>query len=221
MNSRAIPMDLEPELSERDFVIGFAKNPPTYFDDRHNDNRYNSDVWKHFRMIRCTETQLPVKDWYMCTEPGCPSPFLKCIVGNGNSKLRRYLDSHQKLKPYTLSSSMLSEILSAASGLGAKYGKIDADTFKQMMPPSSMESWTRFMENVENHLNQQNTTTSKSMSHSQDHEKQSIECFKEPNNPSCHENIIGNTSANTKTSLQIAINLSNNATTRFDLRSKS
>lgn len=143
------------ELSESDLLIGFAKSPPIYFEEAHTDNKHTSGVWAHFNIIRRVETQSQVEDWYKCTIPGCSSPFQKCSVANGNAKLRRHINCHQNTKPYTLTSSVLSEMLAAVSGLGKKYGEIRAEVFQQLMPLSSVESWPNFVERVEQKLNGQ------------------------------------------------------------------
>lgn len=211
-------MDGAIKLSERDFFIGFAKNPPTYFDDAPDDNKLNSDVWKNLRIIRHTETKLKVKDWYKCTELGCPSPFLECSVSNGNAKLRRHMDSHKKMKPYTLSSSNLCEAFSAISGLGAKYGKISTDVLNQFMPPSSTENWTIFLEKVECHLNCQSTTTLENTNRPITDE-QSIVSNTKPSCSGSHENRIE--MANKTNSFQFAMTMSTDAMARINIRSKS
>lgn len=214
--------DEKSKLTAADLVIGFARTPPTYFDDLPEGNRYISDVWEYFRIIRHTESKLPVADWFKCNIPGCTSPFVPCVLAKGNAKLTRHLkDDHKKMKPYTLPVSELTNLLSAISGLGERYGKIDADVFQQLMPPLSTESWNGFLENVEHHLNQRNCGDDP-MNRSQEREGHLLTVDGKESSALDHlknkESKMGSTSTNL---IQLAINLTTDSMARIDLRSKS
>lgn len=223
MNSKPKAADTDDEAMVQEFVIGFAKTPPKYFDEPQTGSSYHSGVWDHFHAIRKTETKSIVGDWFKCTIPGCLKPFVKCIVGKGNAKLRRHVDLHQKAKTYTLSSTALSQMLSAVSGLGAKYGEIGAEDFQRLLPPSSTENWTDFVKNVDQNCSQK--TIPMDVSRTQGLEGPSLVSNKELtmlNHVESQEVPIslGSTSSKNANSIQVAINLSTDAMSRIDLRSK-
>lgn len=210
------------KLTERDFVVGFARTPPTYFDDSPEGNKYSSDVWEYFRIIRHTESRRQVPDWFKCNIPGCSSPFVACVLAKGNAKLTRHLkDDHKKVKPFTMPVTELVHLLSAISGLGARYGKVSEDVFQQLMPPTSPENWNAFLENVKQHLDQQKCGDDDPMNCSQKNDGKLVVHGKEPSKLhdfKTEESRMGSTSTNL---IQLALNLSIDSMARIDLRSKN
>lgn len=130
------------DVSENDLRIGFAKTPPTFFSEPNTAAKLRSEEWQYFHTIRSLTGAL-VENWYMCQFPGCPLPFLACDVSNGghNTMKRHRAQKHAFVQTYKLTSADLYEALSAASDLGAKYGKVSSKCFRNNVPPPN-ENWS-------------------------------------------------------------------------------
>lgn len=142
------------DVSENDLRIGFAKTPPTFFSEPNNAAKLKSDEWNHFHVIRSLTGAL-VENWYVCQFPDCPLPFLECDTSNGgiNTLKRHRKQKHSSVQTYKLTPADLFGALSAASDLGANYGKISSECFRNYVPPPN-ENWSLDFVNEIGQINQ-------------------------------------------------------------------
>lgn len=147
--SKQKPADITGGYTERDFQIGFAKNPPDFFVDKPNDATYTSDIWENgMGFIYSTATSKVVSHWYKCTVAECSRVF-NCYLPDGNGKLSRHIENHSSGVPYALLKNELVGLLSLATKIGAECGQIPAEEFSKIVPASGAFKSSGFLVNAE------------------------------------------------------------------------